>query len=88
MAFARQTADDAAIVVVPRLTSALVADPAVPPIGEAVWSSTRITLPDSLRDHPWINALTRELVSAPPSGALPLSQLLTTLPVALLVSKK
>ncbi len=86
IAFARQAADEAALVVAPRLVGNLVA-PEVAPLGE-VWTDTQIVLPESLRDREWINVLTREPLHTPANGELRLSEVLATFPVALLISRK
>jgi len=77
----------AAVVVVPRLTATLVAEPFAAPMGEATWSDTMVRLPEPLRSRNWMCALTRERVGAPAAGDLKISAALSSFPAALLVSE-
>jgi (1->4)-alpha-D-glucan 1-alpha-D-glucosylmutase len=75
-----------AIVVVPRLTLGANPAPSAAPIGEEVWSSTTICLPDELRNREWTCAITRERVHADSDGSLAVSEVLRSFPAALLVT--
>jgi (1->4)-alpha-D-glucan 1-alpha-D-glucosylmutase len=76
----------AAIVVVPRLTTTLVSEPALAPLGAAAWSETVLHLPDQLRDRIWTCAMTREPLPSIPADTLAVSDALRSFPVALLLS--
>lgn len=73
----------AAIIVVPRLTTSL---KSAAPVGEAVWSETRIRLPETLQNREWRSALLSENLSPQPGEFLKASAVLGQFPVALLVS--
>ncbi len=75
----------AAIVVVPRLTTTLVSEPALAPFGGAAWSDTVIQLPDQLSGRTWTCALTREPLRSSTDGQLPMSEVLRSFPAALLL---
>jgi (1->4)-alpha-D-glucan 1-alpha-D-glucosylmutase len=78
----------AAIIVVPRLTTALLSDPMAAPIGEAAWADTTISLPAALIDHTWTCALSRETLSPSPDNKLRLAEIFQFFPAALLVSSE
>jgi (1->4)-alpha-D-glucan 1-alpha-D-glucosylmutase len=80
-AFARAFDPRAAVVVVPRLTTTLLAHSAVP-IGRDVWGDTRVMLPQRIAEQTWRNVFTDELVGG--ERHLDVSQVLRRLPVALL----
>jgi (1->4)-alpha-D-glucan 1-alpha-D-glucosylmutase len=80
-AFARALNAEAAIVVAPRLVVGLTGGDEAPPVG-AVWGDTALALPPELA-----GARLRDVLSGrvhAPGAALPLAELLGTLPVALL----
>lgn len=79
--------EHAALVVVPRLTTGLRSAPFDPPIGTDVWSETALILPDALRRRGWTNRLTRQQLAPPGGASLPIAQLLSAFPAALLVSE-
>jgi maltooligosyltrehalose synthase len=76
----------AAIVVVPRLTTTLVSESALAPLGAEAWSDTVIQLPDQLSDRKWTCALTREQLQSSADGKLSVPDALRSFPVALLLS--
>jgi maltooligosyltrehalose synthase len=78
----------AAIVVVPRLTTALLSDPLAAPIGEAAWSDTTILFPPALHGHKWTCALSRETMASSPDDKLRLAEMFQFYPAALLVSSE
>jgi (1->4)-alpha-D-glucan 1-alpha-D-glucosylmutase len=80
-AFARAFDPRAAVVVVPRLTTTLLAHSAVP-IGRDVWGDTRVMLPQRIAEQAWRNVFTDEIVGG--ERHLDVSQVLRRLPVALL----
>ena len=80
VAFARTAADDAALVVAPRLPGALMPHGA-PPLGD-LWGDTAVELPDDLAAGGWRDALSGTAHAA--AGTLPVAALFGVLPVALL----
>ena len=83
-AFARRTEDDWALVVAPRLTTAVLAKKTWP-LGE-FWDDTIVVLPDEAPGR-WFNIFTREeiaMTSAPSKKFLQLGSVLANFPVALL----
>jgi (1->4)-alpha-D-glucan 1-alpha-D-glucosylmutase len=82
-AFARVHEREAAIAVVPRLTTALVPEPSAPPIGD-IWADTSVNLTGSLGDRYWSNVLTCESATSDGKGGLAMRQVFGRLPVALL----
>lgn len=90
-AFARVRSSDngsgeqAAIVVVPRLTATLVSA-MQSPVGEGVWQDTIIQLPEQLQNRHWTCALTREDLPVTNGQSLAARDVLRAIPVALLVS--
>jgi (1->4)-alpha-D-glucan 1-alpha-D-glucosylmutase len=83
-AFARVHDDDAAVTIVPRLTTGLVSAPADVPAGDAVWGDTELVLPPEIRESAWTEAITRRTVPAASTTAVRLSEACAVLPVALL----
>jgi (1->4)-alpha-D-glucan 1-alpha-D-glucosylmutase len=81
----------AAIIVVPRLTHAFA--PTAPPMGE-LWRDTALHLPSDLADHRWRDAISGRELTLPPHAstdpaspiAIPISSVLATAPVAVLVA--
>ena len=61
--FARQHERDTMLVVVPRLVSRLILDPATAPLGAKVWGDTRIILPQMEGLHDYRNLFTGETVA-------------------------
>jgi (1->4)-alpha-D-glucan 1-alpha-D-glucosylmutase len=88
-AFARSTARDSLLVLVPRFTTALVADASIAPIGAQAWPDTVVLLPERLRDASWNSPLTGDSVPTIPSATSPsirVADALRALPVGLFVS--
>jgi (1->4)-alpha-D-glucan 1-alpha-D-glucosylmutase len=87
-AFARVHGASAALVVVPRLTTALVADATTPPVGESVWGDTQLVLPDDL-PAVWSRVLMRGEVRARTGvpRSFRVADVLSTCPVALLATR-
>ncbi|MBA2317712.1 MAG: malto-oligosyltrehalose synthase [Euzebyales bacterium] len=84
VAFARLAPDgDAVVVVASRLPRAVMGDALAPPVGE-VWADTAVALPDDLAGTAW-----RDALGGPGAAGdrLPLAQVLSALPVALLVAR-
>ena len=77
--FQRARHGDALLVVVPRLTAGL---PGAVPIGQ-VWGATSIRLPDAGADQAWRCELGGQVVHSV-DGSLPLREVLSRLPVAVL----
>jgi (1->4)-alpha-D-glucan 1-alpha-D-glucosylmutase len=81
-----QDGDDGAdglLVVAPRLPGALMGERLEPPVGDA-WGDTALRLPASWAERAWTDALTG--AALPPGSRQPLSELLATLPVAVLAA--
>lgn len=89
VAFARRLGDQAAVVVVPRLTQALRtasgADTDSPLVPPAQWGDTAVRLPPGLAAQGLRDVLSGRHHNAP-DDLLPVAQALRTLPVALLVA--
>jgi (1->4)-alpha-D-glucan 1-alpha-D-glucosylmutase len=83
-AFARVDEDDAALTIVPRLTTALVSAPADVPAGEAVWGDTEVLLPAEVRGTAWIDALTRRTLASRSPASVRVADACGVLPMALL----
>lgn len=82
--FLRQRGDQAALVLVPRLSVGLVPKADMPPTGQPVWGETVIQLPEEFHGVRWENALTGESIAM--SGLqLRVADVLGTFPVALLL---
>ncbi len=84
IAFARHDDADWSLVIVPRLLTQVVAPPDMP-LGEQVWGSTHISLPDEA-PREWTNIFTRQSTAA--SDVLPASHALMDFPVAVLQSTR
>jgi (1->4)-alpha-D-glucan 1-alpha-D-glucosylmutase len=86
-AFARVVADEAILVVVPRLVVRLLGRVEEPPLGHAVWGKTRLLLPSALAGRSYRNLFTGEVLTADHrEGGLPLGAVFGRFPVALLGS--
>jgi (1->4)-alpha-D-glucan 1-alpha-D-glucosylmutase len=87
VAFARMSGDDAVIVVAPRLCSALATDERPVPLGGESWKTSRVLLPETLRNRTYRNVFTgeevRPVVTAD-QGWIFLGQAFDQLPVAML----
>jgi (1->4)-alpha-D-glucan 1-alpha-D-glucosylmutase len=84
-AFARTAGDAAAMTIIPRLLARRGVDAL--PLGPEYWADTWLELPRELAGR-YTNALTGEAVETAPAGegvALPLAEVLTAFPAALLV---
>lgn len=87
-AFARRHGPDAALTVVPRLTTTLVPDAAAPPLGEAVWRDTSVVVPADLHREGWTSVLTGEpFATEGERRHIRVANLLGRLPVAMLASE-
>jgi len=85
LSFARHKDGVWALVVVPRLLSKLV-DPGTLPLGNRAWRDDLLLLPEDTPES-WLNVLTAENLKVCVAGRrLPLSDILSIFPVALLVS--
>jgi (1->4)-alpha-D-glucan 1-alpha-D-glucosylmutase len=85
--FVRADDNAAFLTVVPRLTVALTGQRLVPPLGEAIWDDTSLTIPGGTPGEAWRNLLTGEtLTTAGPDGraTLAMADVFRILPVALL----
>jgi (1->4)-alpha-D-glucan 1-alpha-D-glucosylmutase len=87
VAFARRLEDEEVIVAVPRLVAGLVGRDLRDPIGEEIWSRSRLLLPESEPGRSYRNVLTGEVIaagSAEQGAALQMAEVFAHLPVALL----
>ena len=62
-AFARRKGDACVVVAVPRLLATEVSGPDEIPVGEAVWSETRLVLPPEITGAEWRNVFTGETIA-------------------------
>jgi (1->4)-alpha-D-glucan 1-alpha-D-glucosylmutase len=88
-AFARRAAATMTITCVPRLIAALVPDASGPPVGSAVWSDTRIAVPEATGISAFTDAFTGATIRAERADggvALPAAAVFGRFPIALLVS--
>lgn len=86
-AFTREHEGDTMLVVVPRLVSRLMPNPATAPLGTEVWGDTRIILPQREGKQEYRNVFTGETITRSDAAAeLSLGEILTTFPVAVLTS--
>ncbi|NIR46772.1 MAG: malto-oligosyltrehalose synthase [Gemmatimonadetes bacterium] len=87
-AFARRHRDRRALTVVPRRVASLVGDGATAPTGPGIWRETELKLPVSLSGVTWKHAFTDATVStlAAPSPHLPLADVFSELPAAILLA--
>ena len=83
-AFARRNGDSLAITCVPRLVASLVPDASGPPLGAAVWSDTRIELPDDFGPRAYRDAFTGATID-PTGGTLAAASVFERFPIALLI---
>ena len=85
-AFARAHHGAAALCIVPRLTTTLVPDALLAPVG-GVWGDTRLAVPPDVEDGPFTDVFTGERFEMDPATReLPLAAVLRTFPVALLTT--
>lgn len=85
-AFARIHGDQAVVVVVPRLLTGVIEDPAALPVGEKVWGDTRVMMPSWKEGSPFRNVLTgSQLVTMSDDGrqTIAAAEILKDCPVAL-----
>jgi (1->4)-alpha-D-glucan 1-alpha-D-glucosylmutase len=82
-AFARRHDGRAAVAVAPRLVLKLTAGESTLPLGDAIWEETRLPLPEA---GTYVDAFTGARHETAGDDGLPLSRVLATFPVALLVS--
>ena len=86
-AFARHLDGHAAVTVVPRLTTRLVAEHTMPPLGDDVWGDTTLQLPPDLRGATWRGVFTRAQYDAGDAArGLRVADVLAICPVALLTT--
>lgn len=84
-AFTREHEGNTLLVVVPRLVSRLTPDPATAPLGTEVWGDTRIILPQTKGRQAYRNVFTGETITrSDATTALPIGEILTAFPVAVL----
>ena len=87
-AFAREFEGEIIIVVVPRLYATLLGDKILNPLGQEVWSDTRLELPANLQPSHYRNVFTEESIQPESNDShctFAISQILDKFPVALLV---
>ncbi len=87
VAFARRAGDWEILVVVPHLVAGLTRGEAVPPVGDALWAGTSLTIPGAADSHAYRNLFTGDTVHPAPGsrgGETALAEALATFPVAVL----
>lgn len=84
IAFAREFADRRVLVVVPRWCSRLTQPDHLLPVGEPSWGTTVLRLPEGWESLSFRNLITGECIWRASDGALRMSELLATCPVAML----
>jgi (1->4)-alpha-D-glucan 1-alpha-D-glucosylmutase len=84
--FVRSEGADAALIVVPRLLANLNLR-GHGPMGSEVWRDTAAMMPKELRRAAWTNVFTGEAATSAADGTIQLADVLSSLPVALLVTK-
>ncbi len=85
--FARRAGDREILVVVPRLIAGLIRGEPVPPVGDALWAGTSLTIPGADGDQVYRNLFTGETLhptAGSRGGEMPLAEALATFPVAVL----
>jgi (1->4)-alpha-D-glucan 1-alpha-D-glucosylmutase len=90
LAFSRSAENKRVIIVVPHLIARLLNVTEVAPVGEEVWSDTRLLLPEGEYSRRYRNAFTSTTVEAEGTGrdsSLSISTVLARFPVALLVAE-
>ncbi len=87
IAFARRDKDRSALVIAPRLTVPLVGFGGPPPLGEA-WKDTTVNLPHEFSAIGWKNCFSRETLVPDEGNRLRMGDVLSTFPVALLLSSE
>jgi (1->4)-alpha-D-glucan 1-alpha-D-glucosylmutase len=85
VAFARMYDNQAAIALAPRWTVRLAGFAGPPPIGD-VWSEATLIVPQELADRTWRDVLTGQQVHCDTAGRMLVKDVLSQLPVALLVA--
>ena len=86
-AFARTSAEETVVVVVPRFVTQLISNPDELPTGPDVWQDTWLPLPNEAVGRQFRNVLTGEMLEVSQQASisgLPLSSVLNSFPVALL----
>ena len=83
-AYLRKSKDRCALIVIPRLTTRLVAGPPEFPVGEPVWQDTWIVMPEAANVQTWLNAFTGAAVEN--KNTLEVARLLDRFPLGLLTS--
>ena len=89
VAFARISGDDAVLVVTPRLCSALATEERPLPLGGESWKTSRVLLPESLRNRTFRDAFTGTEIKPTTTGEqgwIFLGEVLAQLPVAMLTA--
>ena len=84
-AFRRRTASTELIVIVPRLIATLLKNGSEAPVGDAVWGTTSLRLPDFPEGAQYMNLFTGQTVTTPASGDLQAAEAFRTFPVAVLL---
>ena len=90
IAFARTSGPSTLLVIVPRMISSLLDGAETPPIGEQLWTDTRVMVPSKFAKGRWCNVLTRDHLTfenAPSAGqvSVPLAEIFAEFPAALFV---
>lgn len=87
-AFARRHKNIWSITIVPRLVAGMLTDWAVAPIGASCWSDTKLTLPQEFATPKFRNVFTDAVIATHVNRELPVTDLLSDFPIALLVNER
>jgi malto-oligosyltrehalose synthase len=89
VAFARNSVDQTALIVVPHLIVSLLNGADLVPVGDEIWSDTRLVVPNGKSSRRYRNIFTMGVVQAEDkerASAIEISKILTQFPAALLVA--
>lgn len=87
-AFERSLKGSSAVIIVPRFLSRLISGTGSVPFSKAVWGETKLVLPDASAGSRYRNVFTGEELVVPVEGwSLPLAEVFTCFPIALLERK-
>jgi len=86
LAFTREYDGVCLLIVIPRLTTPLLADTGLPQIPASAWGDTHVLLPEQLSGRIFTHSLLSDVRYQVPSGRLPVAQLLDGFPLHLSIA--